>query len=319
MMPLARNHEQERKLKAEASRFFATLSPRNSKSDNAIEYAQTLGVDWWQTRIETRIEITSGNLATPCHLWSGARTSAGYGQVGVPAPGGGSFPVRVHRLIYVKVNGADMVAAGHVIDHLCGQKSCVNPDHLEAVPAALNAIRQRPLVAGTPTRKSRKDPPVMHSTRTQKQREASEFFLNYADGSRSQNAIRYFLDTQGIECVSKYLRERSIISDTRAYNGDPCRAWTSGVNYGYGQAVVMAPAGGSYPVAAHRFAYAARYGPDSMKNTHALDHLCGNKLCINPDHLEQVLHSENSRRAGESGGGRPRKHPAATSSSAQVT
>jgi len=50
---------------------------------------------------------------------------------------------------------------------------------------------------------------------------------------------------------------------------------------------------------AHREAFRLRY-PD-FDEMLELDHLCCNKLCINPDHLEPVTHAENMRRAKEKG------------------
>lgn len=46
---------------------------------------------------------------------------------------------------------------------------------------------------------------------------------------------------------------------------------------------------------AHRVAYERLVGPipDGMQ----LDHLCRNRLCVNPDHLEPVTAQENTRRA----------------------
>jgi len=46
---------------------------------------------------------------------------------------------------------------------------------------------------------------------------------------------------------------------------------------------------------AHRFAYQLTHGsppPDGMD----IDHLCRNRLCCNPAHLEAVTHQENIRR-----------------------
>ncbi len=45
---------------------------------------------------------------------------------------------------------------------------------------------------------------------------------------------------------------------------------------------------------AHRFSYELTNGP-IPKGLH-IDHLCKNKLCVNPDHLEAVTHRENLMR-----------------------
>lgn len=46
---------------------------------------------------------------------------------------------------------------------------------------------------------------------------------------------------------------------------------------------------------AHRVMYELHFGeiPDSKE----IDHLCRNKMCVNPDHLEPVTHRENMLRA----------------------
>jgi hypothetical protein len=45
---------------------------------------------------------------------------------------------------------------------------------------------------------------------------------------------------------------------------------------------------------AHRSAYVAKFGP--VPPGMQLDHLCRNRRCVNPDHLEPVTHRENQRR-----------------------
>ena len=55
--------------------------------------------------------------------------------------------------------------------------------------------------------------------------------------------------------------------------------------------------GGYRKARAHRVAYQALVGP--IPEGLELDHLCRNKACVNPDHLEPVTHRENVMR-GES-------------------
>lgn len=52
-------------------------------------------------------------------------------------------------------------------------------------------------------------------------------------------------------------------------------------------------------ILAHRWAY--QYFIEPIKNKFTLDHLCMNKLCVNPYHLEQVTRTTNIQRAGLAG------------------
>lgn len=70
-----------------------------------------------------------------CHLWVGAVIQrAGYGQFSIEGR-----PVLVHRLAYEMEVGP--IDDGLVIDHLCRNKLCVNPRHLEPVRYAQNLAR----------------------------------------------------------------------------------------------------------------------------------------------------------------------------------
>src|SRR3954469_6371019 len=82
------------------------------------------------------------------------------------------------------------------------------------------------------------------------------------------------------------------------HNKSPCIEWEGTVNNsGYG--VVQEWINGRQKTtAAHRWIYQRYRGP--IDPGMQLDHLCRNRLCVNTDHLEQVTHEENIRRANAS-------------------
>ena len=72
-----------------------------------------------------------------CLLWTGAVSTSGYGVIGT---GIGNSTGYAHRVAYELAHGE--IPDGYQIDHLCHERLCCNPAHLEAVTQAENLRRQ---------------------------------------------------------------------------------------------------------------------------------------------------------------------------------
>lgn len=75
------------------------------------------------------------NKTDGCWLWTGAVSTNGYGAFAY----GGTKTAYAHR---IALAGSGVVLEdAMVIDHLCRNRLCVNPDHLEQVPQRQNVNR----------------------------------------------------------------------------------------------------------------------------------------------------------------------------------
>lgn len=81
-------------------------------------------------RIGMRFEV----LPNGCWQWKGDKNRNGYGRWTV-----GGKEKMIHRIVYEAVRGP--IQEGMVCDHLCRNKSCGNPAHIEIVTNQVNVAR----------------------------------------------------------------------------------------------------------------------------------------------------------------------------------
>lgn len=85
-----------------------------------------------RTRLLRRVKQEDRGFDTPCLIWYGEKDKEGYGRI----KDGGKY-VPAHWVL----KGAP--PKGYEVDHLCHQRDCVRPKHLEFVTRAENTARRR--------------------------------------------------------------------------------------------------------------------------------------------------------------------------------
>lgn len=115
-------------------RAFASVGIRQAEITPAI-----------RARFVAKIEFGPFDVCWP---WIGGRTPQGYGHFRL-----GGSTTTAQRVAYAVYRGD--VEPGLTIDHLCGNPSCVNPAHLDAVTHLENLRRGRKSICAINARKTK--------------------------------------------------------------------------------------------------------------------------------------------------------------------
>lgn len=84
--------------------------------------------------LRDRIVSSVREQETGCWIWQKSKQPTGYGQLRV-----GKKTLYAHRVAYEVFKGP--IPEGLQIDHLCRNRECVNPEHLDAVSQRTNILR----------------------------------------------------------------------------------------------------------------------------------------------------------------------------------
>jgi hypothetical protein len=220
---------------------------------------------------------------TGCWVWQRMTTAQGYGHMRV-----GRTMQYAHRVYYERYHGP--IPAGLQLDHLCRNPACVNPTHLEPVTPRENALRGNTIAA---RRKAQ-----THCVRGHPFDEANTIRVGAGRACRecqrkanreSQRKRRAGLAASG-EAYPRSLIEGFPPVDYRVDPDSGCWVWQRHLGpEGY---ALKRRDGKKMP--AHRYYYELYKGP--IPEGLLIDHLCRNRACVNPVHMEPVTAKENAAR-----------------------
>ena len=134
-----------------------------SKLDNAIKenIAKEHTVQTFLNQVYVRkpndaivadsLEEFMKKITDPCHIWQGQKSKKTYGAFTIYSKEyKKKFTVKAHRFAYALAYGFDRLPEGveggnarFVINHLCHNKACVNPVHLEVITNQENVSREK--------------------------------------------------------------------------------------------------------------------------------------------------------------------------------
>jgi hypothetical protein len=260
-----------------------------------------------------------------CWEWQGAKHS-GYGRFQVHGA-----PRAAHRVLMVWIRGE--VPSELVVDHLCKNRGCVNPNHLEVVTRGINVVRSNS-VTGVQSRQQycKNGHPLHgdnlridgHSRRCKLCRKTYNY--DYGKKRKRINGIRRpvelsasMLDILADPRFESVRREMGNAPDEKTWarflgkitidHITKCWEFPVAINEVYGQF--------SHKTKTWRAHRIMKFWMDgNLPAGYDVHHVCNNPSCVNPDHLENLKPKANILESETTQAGRnsqkircPKEHP----------
>jgi hypothetical protein len=112
--------------------FDTAPTPSRSHRPDAAPEMYVSEIETIRARFESKVAT---GAADECWEWLACRLEAGYGRFSVKR-----HPRMAHRIAFVFANG--YIGPNLTVDHLCKNRGCCNPAHLEAVTLRENVLRR---------------------------------------------------------------------------------------------------------------------------------------------------------------------------------
>lgn len=209
-----------------------------------------------------------------CWRWMGSINQGGYGNMGVSVPRKRNVPA--HRVGYELYKGP--IPEGLQLDHLCRNRWCVNPEHLEPVTQKENINRGESPTAVLHRLGHCARGHEMNEQNSYPRKKNPEHRICKVCKSMSGRKHRWAKGVSRIEAPLAVRFEMKVIKEDSG-----CWRWTDALDgYGYGHIRSGPPDDKVIP--AHHAAYLLYVGEIPFGKI--IEHACPNRWCVNPLHIQ---------------------------------